>query len=133
MISVDIFHVDIEALVEKADHLLPCMVFFPSEREVQAAIDIGLYLKAATLAVETADVSSALEITYERTQNLDSQWQFEEGVMLYYGAFRSSMIGDVFVVNGSAYLVAMVGFKPLSTWKTPTATGYSLNLEPITR
>ncbi len=68
--------------------------------------------------MDAKDVPSALDLTYERTQHFDSEWQHEKGVTLYVEAVRSSMTGDVFVVNGAAYLVAMVGFKPIPAWPT---------------
>lgn len=87
----------------------------------------------ADIKADTNDVNSALEWAFRRTQNIEGSWSqgmyFDDGeknldyhpdVIVMeeietingkkYG-HRSSMMGDIFVIDGKRYEVDFIGFK----------------------
>ena len=101
--------------------------------------EIGESTHVATINCNTLDEDAALEYAYRRTQNIEGSWsrglQIEDGygrdmingdyssdvlvvapLPTYQGrtlGHRSSMIGDMFVVNDNKYRVAFFGFEPV--------------------
>lgn len=62
-----------------------------------------------------AVASSDLDVAWEKTNHIDSDWTENREVrLLDKNPQRSSMVGDVFVKDGEAFMVMHVGFKPLS-------------------
>lgn len=91
-----------------------------SAEQARQPWEAGLYTKVAT--VEGWDLERAWRVT----NNIDSSWSVEpapgvvvdgQGYHLVQGGnkigYRSSMVGDIFVVDGEPWVVAMVGFERL--------------------
>jgi hypothetical protein len=64
--------------------------------------------------VETKDLNEA----YQLTQNLDSYWTQNQGVITHRKGLRSTSIGDVIEDDkGKMHLVACIGFKKIKPSK----------------
>jgi len=59
--------------------------------------------------VDTEDLNKAFELT----NNIDSSWTRNPGLVTDKEACRSTSTGDVLKINGKYYLVASIGFKQL--------------------
>jgi hypothetical protein len=91
--------------------------------DVIARLFSGLAIPANYLPVAVLN-TSCLDTTYRNTQNIDESWceadivdefLFDPAKSIYLAeGRRSSMIGDIFLVDGvDAYVVARVGFVKL--------------------
>jgi hypothetical protein len=91
-----------------------------SAEQARTPWEEGLYTKVAT--IEGWDLERAWRVT----NNINSSWSVEplpgvnvEGLGYHFVrdgnkvGYRSSMVGDVFVVDGEPWVVAMVGFERL--------------------
>ena len=93
---------------------------FPNQESVSALAKLGLYEKAAVVVVPAgAQPEHALEIAYERTQNIHDSWTKNPEVTAITERPRSSMLGDVFVLKDQPFTVATFGFKPLDSFERP--------------
>lgn len=91
--------------------------FSPDEQSINSLAKLGFYEKAATVKVPVGlEPSAALEIGYEKTQNVHRSWTLNEGVSVSTQFPRSSMMGDVFVLGGKAHMVATFGFKSMESF-----------------
>lgn len=90
---------------------------FPGQESVTNLVKLGLYEKAAVVEVpDGLEATAALEVAYAKTQNIDDDWTKNEGVTAVTEFPRSSMTGDVFVIDGKPFTVAMFGFTALDSF-----------------
>lgn len=70
------------------------------------------YRNVADLVVDDVDVNQALEHAYMLTQNLDRPWIDNYRWVKWVGSkhTRSSSVGDIFVIEGTRFVVDSVGF-----------------------
>ena len=110
MKKVDVYHCDIEALVNKGMDTLQVMVF-GKEEAIAASDKVGAYNHAGTVYVDdNSTTMEALSAAYEKTQNVEAPWQDNEGVDCHVRRARSSMVGDVMIIDNKAYAVKSIGF-----------------------
>jgi hypothetical protein len=111
------------AAAEQQPNLYAQATVFPSQETVDSLAKLGFYEKAAVvLAPSDLEAISALEVAYEKTQNIRDSWTKNEGVTAFTEFSRSSMMGDVFVINDKAYTVAAFGFEALDRFSPEQAT-----------
>ncbi len=79
--------------------------------EMKSIIDHWIadaYKKVADVMVDD------LEEAWRSTNSIDQPWYHREDVFTYPpNRFRSSMVGDVFIKDGAAFYVDMIGFEPV--------------------
>ncbi len=76
----------------------------------------GGYVKVAEVPVEAEDADTALEIAWRKTNSVNENWFERKDITIFRSdadGIRSSMVGDVFVMNGVSYYVAVIGFKEI--------------------
>lgn len=89
----------------------------PNQETVTNLTKLGLYEKAAVVEIpQGVDPMEALEIAYEKTQNIHDSWTKNTGVTAITETPRSSMMGDVFVISGKPFAVAAFGFTTLDSF-----------------
>lgn len=80
---------------------------------MQNALDANAYEYVAT--VEEVD----LDLAWNMTNSIDCPWYEYEGVLNFKGMAeaegrcRSAMVGDIYVLNGKAYVITPVGFNQI--------------------
>lgn len=125
-VQVSVFY-HTRAAAEFHPNLYAQATLFPNQESVSALSSLGLYEKAALVTVPAGlQAEHALEVAYEKTQNIHDSWTKNEGVTAITQAPRSSMLGDVFVFKGQPYTVATFGFKPLDSFAEPVEVKKSL-------
>jgi hypothetical protein len=72
----------------------------------------------ATVETNHTEILDALELAWEYTQNIDNSWSLEPKRVVTVmpqttRALRSSMVGDIFIVDDRKFIVAPIGFKEL--------------------
>jgi hypothetical protein len=100
--------------IEFHQSLYAQLTISPNEATISEMTRLGLYERAAIVVVPEGADSHNLEIAFEKTQNIDDSWTKNETVIALTDRPRSSMMGDVMVVNGKPFVVSMIGFKPLN-------------------
>ena len=116
MMEVKVFHSDMHHVMSVNKKLGLRLLVAPQKDDVEAALRLGSYMPVATVSVDADTPEAALEQAFAKTQNLDGSWCQAPGVLSNANEARSSMVGDMFEVNGRRYVVATVGFVPLSEW-----------------
>lgn len=125
----------------EADRLAAEIGFSPDSANIARGFELGLYKAVATFD------SDNLEEAWRDTQNgvnVDS-WSRDHNPKIdvlgsghitsngrQYG-YKSSSVGDVFVVNGAPHVVAKIGFDPLETPlpdQIPVIGGGIIAIEP---
>lgn len=98
-------------------NLIAQVATFPNQESASSLTKLGLYEKAAVVEVPSdLGADEALEIAYTKTQNIDDAWTKNEGVTAVTDFPRSSMTGDVFVIDGKPFTVAMFGFTAMDSF-----------------
>lgn len=76
---------------------------------------LPLYTPVATVTCNTTSIVQALRIAFDSTNHIDCDWYENDNVTMLiptpYQA-RSSMVGDIFEVNGRHHMVRSVGYDP---------------------
>lgn len=111
---VDVYYADYEKLYRADPDLHIRLTSFAKPDQVQKAVDMGLYIKAATVVLPKG--GDPLEMAYELTQNITTDWRMNPAVQGHNQQGRSSNVGDVMVLNGKPHLVAGMGFTPLDSF-----------------
>lgn len=62
---------------------------------------------------DTVSPEDALDIAFEYTNSIDRHWSENKGVRAIGEKTRSTSVGDVVEVDGSKFVVAGIGFKPI--------------------
>lgn len=64
--------------------------------------------------IHVADVdTNDLDDAFRLTNNIESSWTENEGVTAHGIRLRSSMVGDIFELNGEKFVCASIGFEKL--------------------
>ena len=74
---------------------------------VRELLELGGYIAVAEVATDNLDAA------YRDTNHIDCAWQQNEAVTALAQEARSSSVGDVFIHDGTAYVVASFGFERL--------------------
>jgi hypothetical protein len=113
VIKVVVFHADVSRVMEQDPELVGRLLLAPDESDVEDVVAMAGYERVAELDVACATSIEALEKAFVMTQNLTDPWCQSPGVNALVKEARSTMIGDVFVIDGKSHVVAMVGFRPV--------------------
>lgn len=111
--TIDIYHTDKPKLYKLDRDLAFSLDVSPTEARVLEADKANIYEKVAILNVpKNIDIEDALERAFNDSQNLQDSWHLNPNVDTANTA-RSSSVGDVFVCDDKAYVVAGSGFKQI--------------------
>lgn len=94
------------------DSMISGAVHSPDKYELIALRDID----------DATDVGDALNVLWAHTQNItDENWieQWQPESRIKSGPQRSSMVGDIFMIDREFYKVGMTGFEELDDTKYP--------------
>ncbi len=94
------------------------MIGYAEEEErlpelMQDALEANAYEYVATVKEDD------LDLAWNMTNSIDCPWYEYEGVLNFKGMAeaegrcRSAMVGDIYVLNGKAYVIAPVGFNQI--------------------
>lgn len=113
---IEVYHHNRDT-IEFHSNLYCQVTISPTESVVKSLTDLNLYERAGVVIVPKGEPSQSLEKAFERTQTIDDSWTGNADVIPMSDAQRSSMVGDVMLVNGKPFVVAMMGFKPLDNFE----------------
>jgi hypothetical protein len=113
VVKVVVFHANVPLVMTQDPELVARLLMAPDEVDVKEVMAMNGYERVAEMEVAAESSVEALEKAFVMTQNIDESWCKSEGVTALVSDARSSMIGDVFLIDGKFYLVAMVGFCPI--------------------
>lgn len=113
---IEVYHHNRDT-IEFHSNLYCQVTLSPTESVVKSLTDLNLYERAGVVIVPKGESSQSLEKAFERTQTIDDSWTINAEVIPMSEAQRSSMVGDVMLVNGKPFVVAMMGFKPLENFE----------------
>ncbi len=113
MIEVKVFQTDMHHLMAVNKELGLRLLVAPKKEDVGAALALGTYAHIASLQIEAETPEVALEQAFAKTQNFDGNWCQGPGVQAKVSEARSTMVGDLFEIDGHRHVVVMVGFASL--------------------
>jgi hypothetical protein len=109
---VEVYYISRRAATEQRDLYLD-LTLSPKPEQVEKLASLGFYDKVALVSAPAGDTPTApLEAAFSHTQNIDTSWSRNVNVVAL-DETRSSMVGDVMVVDGEAHVVSGFGFKKL--------------------
>ena len=111
MVKVVVFHANVPLVMTQDPELVARLLMAPDEVDVEDVVAMNGYERVAEMEVAAESSVEALEKAFVMTQNIDESWCKSDGVTALVSDARSSMIGDVFVIDGKSHVVAMVGFR----------------------
>jgi len=113
VVKVVVFHADVPHIMTQDPELVARLLLAPDEADVEEAVSMTGYQRVAEMEVVAESSVEALEKAFVMTQNITEPWCKAAGITALVNDARSSMIGDVFVIDGKSHVVAMVGFRPV--------------------
>jgi hypothetical protein len=114
---VEVYYISRRAAVEQRDLYLDLTMISPKPEDVEKLASLGFYEKVALVSAPAGDTPTApLETAFSHTQNIDTSWSRNVNVVAL-DETRSSMVGDVMVVDGEAHVVSGFGFKKLENFE----------------
>lgn len=112
--TIEVYFLDIrEAMQKGLENEAARFAMIPKVENIGQFDEAGLFKLAGYVSVPKNLGAGALESAWEKTQNLDAPWHSLDNAISLGGNQRSSMTGDVFVLDGKPHLVAMVGFREI--------------------
>ena len=117
-IRVDVYHFDMEELTFVASDMVIPLTFSGRPDAAAKADALGLYKKVATVMVaDEIGTQEALNVAFEKTNHIDHSWMDNADIEVAGdNSHRSSMPGDVFVMEGKAHVVKGMGFAELDSF-----------------
>jgi hypothetical protein len=89
------------------------LIVLPREEHLQ--VDLKDFDLVATINARSEHLTDALHEVWRVTQNFDIAWtelaKHQAGTEIYKDPARSSMVGDVYEVDGLPYVVWTMGFR----------------------
>lgn len=121
-IRVEVYHFDMQALEFQSSDLVIPLTFSGRPEAAAKADALGLYQKVATVLVaDEIGAEGALNVAFEKTNHIDHNWMDNSDVEVAGNKrHRSSMPGDVFVIDGKAHVVKGMGFGELDSFSALT-------------
>lgn len=111
--TIDVYHIKSSNLYQLDRDLMLSVTMSPNEQRVSEVDNHNLYEKVAIINVpKNIDIHDALEQAFADSQYLENSWHLNPNVDAA-TTTRSSSVGDVFVCEDKAYVVAGSGFKQL--------------------
>lgn len=111
--TIEIYHINTDIirnnLDEKTKELYFSATGFADKSAIKELLNTNMYRKVAE--INTND----LEEAYKLSNSIDDYWGNNPEVTLFNEKNKSSSIGDIFVQDNKAYVVATMGFEKLST------------------
>jgi hypothetical protein len=111
--TIDVYHIKSSNLYQLDRDLMLSVTMSPTEQRVSEVDNHKLYEKVAIINVpKNIDIHDALEQAFADSQHLERSWHLNPNVDSATTS-RSSSVGDVFVCEDKAYVVAGSGFKQI--------------------
>jgi hypothetical protein len=114
---VEVYYISRRAIEQHRDLYFDLTTMSPKPENVEKLANLGFYEKVALVSAPAGDTPTApLETAFSHTQNIDTSWSRNVNVVAL-DETRSSMVGDVMVVDGEAHVVSGFGFKKLERFE----------------
>lgn len=115
---IAVYHIKRPADGAPTNDYLDATMGFDAHKQDQA---VAAVWKAKGYELAATVYTDDLEFAWWATNNIECSWtqspQVQSGKVVVEGApgpRRSSMVGDIFVMNGQMHIVASFGFRPLN-------------------
>jgi len=91
------------------------LCFRPTVEDAKKLVALEVYERVASIECPSTSIFEAANCAYAASQHIDSNWTEGASVSEVFlpNKCRSSSVGDVFVIDGNAMLIAPVGFEPM--------------------
>jgi len=96
-----------------ADHSVMKEIWFESDKVAYAKSHINQYEHIANVSqTSSGTLTSILDQVYRDTNSIETSWFENDNVRLMQegSRYRSTSVGDIFIINDDKYMVDSVGF-----------------------